>query len=182
MGVEPSAPTGKGVAIDETQTPVSTAELRAEFERFFSSCRASLLGQAYLLTGQLQEAEDLAQETLVQAWRNWGRIRAYDDPAAWSRRVLHNFAVNRWKRARLRRRHEQERADHAAAPSIEAHLDLLASLQRLPPNHRRAIVLHDVVGLSAEEIATEMRTQISTVRTWLHRGHRRLKEELGRDR
>jgi DNA-directed RNA polymerase specialized sigma24 family protein len=41
---------------------------------FFYSKRASLVRQAYVLTGDLHLAQDLAQETLVRAWASWGRV------------------------------------------------------------------------------------------------------------
>jgi len=184
-GVEEYALTEEGIIedseegiIEDLHASVSLEAQKGEFARFFADCHSSLVGQAYLLTGDLQEAQDLAQETLVQTWRNWAKVRDYDDPAAWARHVLHNFAVSRWRRAALRRRLQDRGVILASAPS-EAHLELLAALRRLPINQRKAIVLHDIVGLTAEEIATEMKAQTSTVRTWLHRGHGRLKKEIG---
>jgi RNA polymerase sigma-70 factor, ECF subfamily len=179
-GVQECAST-EGVTIEDSHALVSLETQKLEFERFFADCHGSLVGQAYLLTGDLQEAQDLAQEALVQAWRNWAKVRDYDDPAGWARRVLHNFAISGWRRAALRRRALDGRVATAPAPS-EARLELLDALGRLPVNQRKAVVLHDVVGLSAEEISTEMNARASTVRTWLHRGHRRLKEEIGHDR
>lgn len=174
----------EGAAIDTPEGPSASsppADYRLEFEGFFAASFGPLVGQAYVLTGDLQEAQDLAQETLAQAWRHWSRIRDYDNPSAWARRVLHNLAVSRWRRARLRRRHEPNGPLSVLAPPGEAHVDLLAALRRLPERQRRAVVLHDVVGLTAEEIGTEMGAAPSTVRTWVHRGRRRLEEEVGRD-
>ncbi len=165
--------------IADSHASVSLEAQRLEFERFFAECHGSLVGQAYLLTGDLHEAQDLAQDTLVQAWRNWAKVRDYDDPAGWARHVLHNFAISGWRRAALRRRTQDGSLAIAPAPS-EARLELIAALARLPMNQRKAVVLHDVVGLTTEEISTEMNARASTVRTWLHRGHRRLKEEIGR--
>jgi len=152
----------------------------AEFERFFAAVSGSLVGQAYVLTGNVEEAQDLAQEALVQAWRNWPRLRGYDDPAGWARRVLHNLAVSRWRRAKLRRRHEGGETVAPVPQPDEAHLDLVAAVGRLPVRQRRAVVLHDVVGLTAEEVGAELGAPASTVRTWLHRAHKRLEEEMSR--
>ncbi|MHB8245462.1 MAG: sigma-70 family RNA polymerase sigma factor [Acidimicrobiales bacterium] len=159
----------------------SQLDHRMEFECFFEKSLGPLVGQAYVLTGDLQEAQDLAQETLAQAWRHWPRVRGYDNRSAWARRVLHNLAVSRFRRARLQRRHEASTPLTAVPPPGHAHVDLLAALGRLPARQRRAVVLHDVVGLSADEIGIEMNAAPSTVRTWLHRGHKRLAQEVGSD-
>jgi RNA polymerase sigma-70 factor (ECF subfamily) len=72
-----------------------------EYERFFREARPRLLGQAYLLSGNGQEAQDLVREVLLRAWQSWGRVRDLDDPQAWARHVLHNLAVSQWRRRRL---------------------------------------------------------------------------------
>jgi RNA polymerase sigma-70 factor (ECF subfamily) len=179
-----SGQSGRDRAIEQTTPPPdrpASEDDRAEFERFFAAVSGPLVGQAYVLTGDLQEAQDLAQEALAQAWRHWARIRDYDDPGAWARRVLHNLAISRWRRAALRRRHEGAQALFSAPPPESAHVDLVGALGRLPVRQRRAVVLHDVVGLTAEEVGAEMGAAASTVRMWLHRGHKRLEEEMKRD-
>jgi len=187
--MQPAATSGQSWrerAIEETTPPPdqpASEDDRAAFERFFAAVSGPLVGQAYVLTGDVQEAQDLAQEALVQAWRHWARIRDYDDPGAWARRVLHNLAVSRWRRAALRRRHEGAGAQAIAStpPPESAHVDLVGALGRLPVRQRRAVVLHDVVGLTAEEVGAEMGAPASTVRMWLHRAHKRLEEEMNRD-
>jgi DNA-directed RNA polymerase specialized sigma24 family protein len=76
-----------------------------DFERFFAAAKPSLLRQAFVYTGNLEEAQDLAQETLLRVWRNWGRVSRLEAPEAWARKVLHNLAVGSWRRRRTRRRH-----------------------------------------------------------------------------
>lgn len=161
---------------------MSQSAVTPDFEEFFTATSPSLVGQAYVLTGNLQEAQDLVQEAMLRAWREWPKVSHYDDPAGWARRVVHNLAVSRWRRAELRRRHEQ--AEHVTvALSLspeppDAHLDLVAALGRLPVRHRQAVVLHDVVGLTAEEVGRELGVPASTVRAWLSRAHRRLEKEV----
>ena len=57
----------------------------AEFDRFFYEARSRLVGQAYVLCGNLQDAQDLSQETLIRVWRNWARVRELNDPVGWAR-------------------------------------------------------------------------------------------------
>jgi RNA polymerase sigma-70 factor (ECF subfamily) len=139
-----------------------------QFEPFFDRTFPALVGQAYLLTGDLQEAQDLAQEALTRAWDRWPLLSAYDDPGAWTRRVLHNLAVSRLRRRGVERRHERTVRATTPGPSAEA-VDLVRALERLPVAQRRALVLHEVLALTTEEVAREMNASPGTVRKWLHR-------------
>ena len=155
------------------------ADAMRSFEAFFATVSPGLVGQAYVLTGNLQEAQDLVQEAMLRAWREWAKVSRYEDPAAWARRVVHNLAVSRWRRLSVRRRHERaERVTDAPAPDV-GHLDLVAVVAKLPAGQRRALVLFDVVGLSGEEVAAELGVPAGTVRGWLTRARRTVAEQLG---
>ncbi|MGH9169739.1 MAG: RNA polymerase sigma factor [Acidimicrobiales bacterium] len=151
----------------------------AEFQRFFASSSRSLVGQAYALTGDIQEAQDLAQEALLRAWTNWAQIKSYESPEAWTRQVLHHLAIGRWRRLRLRNRHE---ASAASTPQVstdlDAHMDVLNAVGRLPLKQRRTLVLHDYVGLTVDEIASELGVPAGTARSWLHRARRAVASQL----
>ena len=68
-----------------------------EFRRLFERSNRDLLAQAFLLTDDRQEAQDLVQEVFLRAWRTWPRVAAMQAPDAWLRCVLHNLAVSRWR-------------------------------------------------------------------------------------
>ena len=59
------------------------------------------------------------------------------------------------------------------------HLDVVDALRRLPSDQQRALVLHDVIGLSVAEVARELRVPEGTVRSWLSRGRAALAADLG---
>ncbi len=151
---------------------------RRSFEAFFKATSVRLMAQAYALTGNVQEAKDLTQETLTRAWEKWDDVAQYEQPEAWARKVLHNLAVSRWRRLRVRHRQEASSVVGAVAGLDADRLDLVRALGQLPPHHRRAIVLHDLVGLSTEEVADELGARTETVRVWLHRGRKVLAKEL----
>lgn len=133
---------------------------------------------AFLYTGDLQGARDLVQETLVRAWQHWDRLATHPNPAAWSRKVLHNLAVSRWRRQKLERFHR--RASRAVSGELDVgHLDLALYISQLPVNQRKALVLHDVIGLSVNEISEELGAPVGTVRSWLSRGREALARQLG---
>ena len=64
------------------------------------------------------------------------------------------------------------------APGV-GHLDIAEALHRLSRSQQRALVLHDVVGLSVVEIAAELNVPRGTVRSWLSRGRAALAADLG---
>jgi len=98
-----------------------------------------------------------------------------EDPAAWARHVLRNLAIGRWRRSR--RRGAQVPlvdSDSASSPPDAGHLDLVHALYGLPEKQRVVLILHDVVGLSVEEVAAEIGSPEGSVRGWLSIGRRQL--------
>jgi len=124
------------------------------YERFFGVAKRSLMGQAFLLTGDI------------------------DDPQGWARRVLQNLVTDRWRREHGRRRARLATSVVSPAPEV-GHLDVVEALQRLSRDQRRALVLHDVVGLSVVEVAADLKVPEGTVRSWLSRGRTALAADLG---
>jgi RNA polymerase sigma-70 factor, ECF subfamily len=146
------------------------------FDDFFSEQRGPLFAQAYALTGNVHEAQDLVQETMIRTWRHWGRVSQLDKPSSWSRKVLHNLAVGRW---RTRRAHASVSEITAPVPGPGiGHLDVARAIRGLPDNQRTAVLLHDVVGLSVAEVAGEMGAPEGSIRGWLSRARRTLAAEL----
>jgi len=151
-----------------------------EFGRLFERTKQSLLAQAYLLTGDRQEAQDLVQEAFLRAWRDWRRVSTLERPDAWLRRVLYNLAVGRWRRLAVRRARSALLTVDTTSPAASAeHLDVISALRALPPNQRQALVLTAFVGLTAAEVAKEMRTSEGSVRVWVSRARAALGAALG---
>ena len=146
--------------------------------RFFDATRRDLGALAYLYTGNVSDAQDLLQETLTRAWQHWARVSTHPNPAAWSRTVLHHLAVSRWRRRKLELT-QIFRGPRATAEPESGHIDLVRLLDKLTPNQRHAVVLHDVLGLSVTEIAVELKTPEGTVRSRLSRAHAALILKLG---
>ncbi len=155
--------------------------LVAGYEAFFAASKPALMGLAYLLTGNVQESQDLVQETLLRAWRDWSSISSYEDPKAWTRRVMHNLVIGKSRRARVRRLTASNETEAASADMPVGHLDVVDALRRLPSDQQRVLVLHDVIGLSVAEVAREVRAPEGTVRSWLSRGRAALAADLGVD-
>ena len=161
--------------------PMDDEQGREEFELFFHAYAHRLVAEAFLLTGNRQDAQDLVQEVFVRVWQHWPIVAEHDHPEAWGRRVMRNLAANRWRRSLLEQRHRQMAVpEHGQAPDAD-HLDIVKALQQLSGRPRQAMILHAVVGLSVEEIAGELRVPAGTVRSWLHRSRRVVATHLGMD-
>ena len=158
---------------------LSALNLEGEFDAFFRDQVARLVGQGYVFTGDLAQAQDLAHEALARAWERWSEIRLLDDASAWTRKVLYNLAVSEWRRAKVRSDvgitlHTVE------GPDVEA-MALAEALRTLPELQRHAIVLHDAAGVTVPEIARQLDVPEGTIRSWLTRGRAALAARLRLD-
>jgi RNA polymerase sigma-70 factor (sigma-E family) len=119
---------------------------------------------AYRLTGDRQEAADIAQEALARALVRWSNIHAY--PEAWVARTATNLALDLHRR---RRRHRPA-LPAAGGPGPDGdRLDLVAALRRLPRRQREAVVLRYLADLDEPSVAATMGCSPGTVKQHLHR-------------
>jgi RNA polymerase sigma-70 factor (ECF subfamily) len=150
------------------------------FEEFYTATAERLLGQLFLVTGDLHAAEEIVQEAFTRTSLRWSYVRDYERPEAWVRRVVMNLAADR---ARSLRR--QARAllrlgppPQVAEVSVET-LALVQALRTLPVRQRQAIVLHYLEDLPLQEIAQVLAVPVGTVKSLLARGRRSLAARLG---
>jgi RNA polymerase sigma-70 factor (ECF subfamily) len=145
------------------------AAFGALYRQFFRMVHAVLLARVPA------DADDLAQEVFLQAWRQLHRLR---DPLAfggWLRRIaVHRSADH------LRRGHYTEPLDENAAvpPNDEEACLLLAEVRRLPEAYRETLILRFVEGLTGPEIAEQTGLTPGSVRVNLHRGVELLRARL----
>ena len=145
-----------------------------------------LYSLAMRIVGRAAEAEDVVQETWLQAWRNAG---AYD-PArgtvgAWLVMTARSRAIDRVRSEGSRQRVEAAAtADPPASsddPSVEAARRqssgrVLAALEQLPPQHRQVLELAYFAGLSQSEVAERLGAPLGTVKSWTRQALLRLSE------
>ncbi len=135
---------------------------------------------AFVLTGRLAVAEEMAQEAFLAAYRRWNRISRYDEPGAWVRRVVTHRCVSTWRRglteARLLARLRAERTrDVNLAPSDER---VWREVARLPTRQRQVIALVVVEDRSVTDVAELLGLSEDSVRTHLRRARLRLADRL----
>ena len=132
-----------------------------------------------------QEAEDLVQETLLQALRSFGRFTPGTNCRAWLVTILQHVRSNR-RRARARRNMTTDLDDRlsdtvAFVPPVPSDLtdeDVLEALRSVPEPFRDIIVLSDVEELTYREIAEALKIPMGTVMSRLHRGRALLRQQL----
>jgi RNA polymerase sigma-70 factor (sigma-E family) len=155
-----------------------------DFDRFVAASSDGLLRTAYLVVADVQEAEDLVQETLFRVARRWPKVRRMDHPAAYARRILVNLALRGGpKRSRRRTELDEARPAAAAAPDpLDDHDELHAALAALPPRQRAVLVLRYFLDLPEAEVAAALQCSLGTVKSTASRGLARLEQTLQRTR
>ena len=161
--------------------PIVVEPQELSFEDFFRANRAAVIGLAFVFTGSRVAAEDLAQDAFVAAYRRWGRVQAYDDPAAFVRRVVAN---NAFSFVRRRGREVKALVRFAARPEPVSALDVdddvfWRQVRELPRRQAQCVALHYFEDRSTGAIAVVLGISETTVRVHLHAGRRRLAELLG---
>ena len=146
---------------------------------------------AYVIVGSAADAEDVAQEAFVKAYRALGRFRTGAPFRPWLLRIVGNEARNH-RRAAGRRTFHQQRAHrlepvHAGAEPTEAVLAnesrsaLLAALDGLRDAERQAIVARYFIGLTDAEAGAVLGVPRATVKMRAWRGLEKLRRVLGEE-
>lgn len=151
--------------------------------------RPDLFRYCRSLTRDVWDAEDLLHDALVRGFATLGIVhRKVDDPRAYLLRIATNLWIDRMRRRAVERSALEARTDALPAPAptpdpdraVDVREAGAALMERLTPQERAAIVLKDVFDLSLEESASILATSTGAVKTALHRGRGRLKDERPR--
>jgi RNA polymerase sigma-70 factor (sigma-E family) len=149
-----------------------------EFDAYVVASGPRLKRFAYLLTGNLETAEDLLQTAYAKALPHWSRIRVYEDPDAYLRRVMVNARTSMWRRLRGREVLTDDLPEVAVADPTAAYEDtdgLRRALAELPPRQRAAVVLRFYCDLSEAQTAEALGVSVGTVKSLTSRGLSRLR-------
>ncbi len=158
------------------------------WEEVASQYGQKIYTMAYRLTGDPDDAKDLAQDVFVRVYRNLDKYRpgTFD---GWLYRITKNLFLDKVRRKRRIRMEAlpdedwNQPVELAPGPDQRVELGLLRgdieqALTTLPPTFRTAVVLCDIQDLSYEEIADATGWPLGTVRSRIHRGRRMLRAAL----
>jgi RNA polymerase sigma-70 factor (ECF subfamily) len=163
-------------------------ELRTAWHRYVdatAALRPALHGYCRRLTGNLWDAEDLVQDTLLRAFGRLGMVNhGIENPRGYLLRTATNVWIDEQRRRATEARAMANREDDptpSAAPDAASDVRAASGrlLQWLSPQERAAVVLKESFDMSLDEIARILATSTGAVKAALHRGRGRLREAEG---
>lgn len=169
--------------------PESKAEVDRAFEQLYRDHLKDVYSYSYYRIGNHHDAEDLTEQTFLQAYRHFARARRESDGRPlrpWLIRIAHNLAAN-YHRDRSRKPQtplesiEPPAAQHSTEDLVEGRAELRAvieNLQELPDDRREALVMRFALGMDNREIARAMGKSDGATKVLIHRAIKQLQELL----
>ncbi|GAB4123194.1 MAG: sigma-70 family RNA polymerase sigma factor [Wenzhouxiangellaceae bacterium] len=173
-------------ATDQDLIAASSAGDQSAFEQLFRRHHARIYALCWRLCGNdVHWAEDVLQDTFVQAWRKLGEFRGESALTTWLHRLAVNIVLAERRRgsARLRQLSDPMANEDMAVATGETHADhdLEAAIASLPPRARLVLVLHELHGYSHVEIASMSGMAAGTSRAQLNRARKLMQQHLQQD-
>lgn len=161
------------------------AAIRREFETRLADCGPLAYRIAYGVLRNSADAEDVAQEALLRAYRRFDRLREPNRFRGWLARIAFRLAIDRYRSARRREVRETLWAEPAARATSEteavsrefqAHLD--RAVEELPEKLRLVLLLCAMEGHTTEEVSIILGVPTGTVRSRMFLARKKLAEKL----
>ena len=162
------------------------------FRRLVEPYRRALEVHCYRMLGSAQDAEDMAQETLLRAWRALERFEPRVQFQTWLYRIATNACLDELER-RPRRPEPVDPfpdrpGDETASPTYDPaaryairegmELALLRAIQELPGRQRAVLIFRDVLGWTAAEVAEVLGSTVASVNSALQRARATIEQHL----
>lgn len=158
----------------------------ALFETYLTDYKDDVYRVAYYYTKNRDDAEDLAQEAFMRAYRFFSHFRPDTNFKSWILKIMRNIYITNIKKnknvieipktseqyATLDQNLEDRMIDEIRENQVRE------AIQLLPDDFKEVIILCDIEGMTYEDIAKVIKIPVGTVRSRLHRGRLLLKERL----
>jgi RNA polymerase sigma-70 factor (ECF subfamily) len=171
------------------------------FTPFVESFQSKIFQYTWMMCGQREDAEEVAQDTLLKVFESFDQLREPEHVKAWVFRIARNYCL--MKRRRSVFAPERELSLDEPMPGVdspgtaasgrvpdlrelpeqgllraELNRELETAMQELPANYRSVVLLRDVEGLSTTEAAEALDLSEDVVKQRLHRGRVALRKRL----
>lgn len=173
-----------------SDTGARKAELDEQFAALYRAHLRDVYSYAYYRVGDHHDAEDLTEQTFLQAYRHFERALAESDGRPlrpWLIRIAHNLAANLYRdRSRKPQTHIDDTtvisAPHTTEDLVEGRDELariLVGIQQLPDDRREALIMRFALGMDNREIARAMGRTDGATKVLIHRAIRQLEGIVG---
>jgi RNA polymerase sigma-70 factor, ECF subfamily len=171
---------------------VDKARLDADFTELYRTHLRDVYSYSYYRTGNHHDAEDLTEQTFLQAYRHFERAQRESNGRPlrpWLIRIAHNLAANYYRDRSRRPQAQLEDAAVVSAPHdteslVESREELeavLAGVAKLPGDRREALIMRFALGMDNREIARTLGRSEGATKVLLHRAIRQLEERIKED-
>ena len=166
------------------------ARLDAAFTDLYRAHLRDVYSYSYYRVGNHHDAEDLTEQTFLQAYRHFERALAESNGRPlrpWLIRIAHNLAANYYRDRARRPQTGLEDASVLSAPHETAQLvegrqelrDVLAGVAKLPDDRREALIMRFALGMDNREIARALGRSEGATKVLIHRALKQLEATLG---
>ena len=141
----------------------------------------------YRMVGNVEEAKDLTQEVFLRVWRALGRFQPQQKLQTWIYQIAVNLCIDYYRKKKRTRSVfledlgdgvplQEEREEATSLEKQEVAERVWKVLNQLPPSYRAVLILRDMEGLAAKEIAPIISASYTTTRWRLHQARKMFRE------
>jgi RNA polymerase sigma-70 factor (ECF subfamily) len=166
--------------------------LDSDFTELYRTHLRDVYSYSYYRVGNHHDAEDLTEQTFLQAYRHFERAQRESNGRPlrpWLIRIAHNLAANYYRDRSRRPQTQLEDAAVVSAPHSTAELaegrqelqDVLEGVSKLPDDRREALIMRFALGMDNREIARAIDRSEGATKVLIHRAIKQLEEGLKED-
>ncbi len=153
-----------------------------EYKLLIDRYKEGLYRHCFRFVRDEDNAEDLTQMAFIRAYVHLADYDGVHAFSTWLYKIATNLALNELRRNKTVRL-DDEFIDTVVSPlptpdRLAVHQELRTAVERLPAKHKKVVQLHYWQGKSYEQIADDMNTTTGSVKGWMNRAKRQLKEFL----
>jgi RNA polymerase sigma-70 factor, ECF subfamily len=172
---------------------VDKAQLDRDFSDLYRAHLRDVYSYAYYRVGNHHDAEDLTEQTFLQAYRHFERAQRESDGRPlrpWLIRIAHNLAANLYRdRSRKPQTSIDDTSGLSSGPTTEDLVEgreelkeILAAVTRLPDDRREALIMRFALDMDNREIARALGKTDGATKVLIHRALKQLGEVVARER